>query len=235
MQKATPALKVLLVEDDPNLGLLLKEYLNAKGYETTLAINGKKGYEAFSKGAFQLCILDIMMPVKDGFTLAEEIRRTDKTIPIIFLTAKSLSEDRISGFKKGGDDYITKPFNMDELLLRVKAILRRVNPEVVSSEPESITHKIGKLRFDVTHQTLEGKDYNQKLTTKEGALLHLLCENKNDVLERSYALNKVWGDDNYFNSRSMDVYIAKLRKYLSADPRIELLNVHGKGFKLMEN
>ncbi len=234
MQKATPALKVLLVEDDPNLGLLLKEYLNAKGYETTLAINGKKGYEAFSKGAFQLCILDIMMPVKDGFTLAEEIRRTDKTIPIIFLTAKSLSEDRISGFKKGGDDYITKPFNMDELLLRVKAILRRVSPEVVSSEPESRVHKIGKLRFDVTHQLLEGKDYNQKLTTKEAALLNLLCENKKDVLERSYALNKVWGDDNYFNSRSMDVYIAKLRKYLSTDPKIELVNVHGKGFMLMD-
>ena len=235
MQKPTPALKVLLVEDDPNLGLLLREYLNAKGYETTLAINGKKGYEAFSKGSFQLCILDIMMPVKDGFTLAEEIRRTDKTIPIIFLTAKSLSEDRISGFKKGADDYITKPFNMDELLLRMKAILRRLSPEAESSHPESVNHKIGKLRFDVTHQTLDGKDYNQKLTTKESALLHLLCENINDVLERSYALNKVWGDDNYFNSRSMDVYIAKLRKYLSADPKIELINVHGKGFKLMEN
>lgn len=234
MQKPAAALKVLLVEDDPNLGLLLKEYLNAKGYETTLAINGKKGYEAFSKGAFQLCILDIMMPVKDGFTLAEEIRRTDKIIPIIFLTAKSLSEDRISGFKKGGDDYITKPFNMDELLLRVKAILRRVNPESVSNEDENKIHKIGKLRFDVTHQLLDGKDYSQKLTTKEAALLNLLCENKKDVLERSFALNKVWGDDNYFNSRSMDVYIAKLRKYLSADSKIELVNVHGKGFMLMD-
>lgn len=234
MQKPAAALKVLLVEDDPNLGLLLKEYLNAKGYETTLAINGKKGYEAFSKGAFQLCILDIMMPVKDGFTLAEEIRRTDKIIPIIFLTAKSLSEDRISGFKKGGDDYITKPFNMDELLLRVKAILRRVNPESLSNEHENKIHKIGKLRFDVTHQLLDGKDYSQKLTTKEAALLNLLCENKKDVLERSFALNKVWGDDNYFNSRSMDVYIAKLRKYLSADSKIELVNVHGKGFMLMD-
>ncbi len=234
MQKPTPSLKVLLVEDDPNLGLLLREYLNAKGYETTLAVNGKKGYEAFAKGNFQLCILDIMMPVKDGFTLAEEIRRTDKTVPIIFLTAKSMKEDRISGFKKGADDYITKPFSMDELLLRITAILRRVNPEILSSEPESIKHKIGKLHFDVIHQTLEGKDYNQKLTTKEGALLNLLCENKNDVLERSYALNKVWGDDNSFNSRSMDDYIAKLRKYLSTDPKIELVNIHGKGFKLMD-
>jgi len=233
MQNQTPSLQVLLVEDDPNLGMLLKEYLNAKGYETTLAVNGKKGYEAFAKGAFQLCILDIMMPVKDGFTLAEEIRRTDKNIPIIFLTAKSMKDDRINGFKKGGDDYITKPFSMDELMLRIKAILRRVNPEAVSSEPERITHHIGNLHFDFTHQVLEGKDYSQKLTTKESALLNMLCENKNDVLERSFALNKVWGDDNYFNSRSMDVYIAKLRKYLSADPKIELVNVHGKGFKLI--
>lgn len=234
MQKQTALLKVLLVEDDPNLGLLLREYLNAKGYDTTLAANGKKGYEAFVKGNFQLCILDVMMPVKDGFTLAEEIRRTDKNIPIIFLTAKSMKEDRINGFKKGADDYMTKPFSMDELMLRIKAILRRVNPEVVSSEPELQMHKIGKLRFDFTHQSLEGKDYSQKLTTKEAALLNLLCENKNDVLERSFALNKVWGDDNYFNSRSMDVYVAKLRKYLSADPKIELVNVHGKGFKLMD-
>ncbi len=234
MQKPMSAIKVLLVEDDPNLGLLLREYLNAKGYETMLATNGKKGYEAFSKGDFQLCILDVMMPVKDGFTLAEEIRRTDKTIPIIFLTAKSMKEDRINGFKKGADDYMTKPFSMDELMLRITAILRRVNPEAVSSEPGLQTFKIGKLRFDVTHQTLEGKDYSQKLTTKEAALLNLLSENKNDVLERSFALNKVWGDDNYFNSRSMDVYIAKLRKYLSADPKIELINVHGKGFKLMD-
>lgn len=233
MQRPAPALKVLLVEDDPNLGLLLREYLNAKGYETTLEINGKKGYEAFAKGGFQLCILDIMMPVKDGFTLAEEIRRTDKNIPIIFLTAKSMKDDRINGFKKGADDYMTKPFSMDELMLRIKAILRRVNPEIMSSEPETQAYKIGKLNFDFTHQTLEGKGMNQKLTTKESALLNMLCENKNDVLERSYALNKVWGDDNYFNSRSMDVYIAKLRKYLSADPEIELVNVHGKGFKLM--
>ena len=234
MQKPVPPLKVLLVEDDPNLGLLLREYLNAKGYETTLAADGKKGYEAFVKNGFQLCILDVMMPVKDGFTLAEEIRGTDKNIPIIFLTAKTMKEDRINGLKKGADDYMTKPFSMDELMLRIKAILRRVNPEVVSNEPESNIHKIGKLRFNVTHQTLEGKDYNQKLTTKEAALLNLLCENKNDVLERSYALNKVWGDDNYFNSRSMDVYIAKLRKYLSTDPNIELANVHGKGFRLMD-
>lgn len=225
-------IKTLLVEDDPNLGLLLREYLNAKGYETTLATDGKAGYEAFQKGGFDLCILDVMMPVKDGFTLAEEIRRTDKKVPIVFLTAKSMKEDKIAGFNRGADDYITKPFSMDELLLRLQAILRRVMPE---DEPkrERKTFNIGRYHFDYDHQTLTLDEDKQKLTTKEADLLLLLCSNQNDVLDRNLALNKVWGDDNYFNSRSMDVYIAKLRKYLKQDPQVELVNVHGKGFKLL--
>lgn len=224
--------KTLLVEDDPNLGLLLREYLNAKGYDTTLETDGKAGYEAFQKGGFGLCILDVMMPVKDGFTLAEEIRRTDKKVPIVFLTAKSMKDDKIMGFNKGADDYITKPFSMDELLLRLQAILRRVNPQEVK-EVERKVYDIGGYHFDYDHQTLTLGDDKQKLTTKEADLLQLLCTNKNDVLDRNLALNKVWGDDNYFNSRSMDVYIAKLRKYLKQDPNVELVNVHGKGFKLL--
>lgn len=225
-------IKTLLVEDDPNLGLLLREYLNAKGYETTLATDGKAGYEAFQKGGFDLCILDVMMPVKDGFTLAEEIRRTDKKVPIVFLTAKSMKEDKITGFNKGADDYITKPFSMDELLLRLQAILRRVMPDE-SPRHERKTFDIGRYHFDYDHQTLVIDENKQKLTTKEADLLLLLCDNRNDVLDRNLALNKVWGDDNYFNSRSMDVYIAKLRKYLKQDPQVELVNVHGKGFKLL--
>lgn len=224
--------KTLLVEDDPNLGLLLREYLNAKGYDTNLETDGKAGYEAFQKGGYGLCILDVMMPVKDGFTLAEEIRRTDKKVPIVFLTAKSMKEDKIAGFNKGADDYITKPFSMDELLLRLQAILRRVNPQE-TSEVERKVYDIGQYHFDYDHQTLTIDDDKQKLTTKEADLLQLLCTNKNDVLDRNLALNKVWGDDNYFNSRSMDVYIAKLRKYLKKDPKVELVNVHGKGFKLL--
>ena len=225
-------LKVLLVEDDPNLGTLLREYLEAKGYETMLAVNGKKGYDYFIGGGFDLCILDVMMPVKDGYTLAEEIRKTDKDIPVIFLTAKSLKEDRITGFNKGADDYITKPFNMEELLLRMKAILRRTQPERYSPLENNIV-TIGDYLFDYHHQWLEYKGTKQKLTTKESELLNLLALNMNDVLDRNLALNKVWGDDNYFNARSMDVYIAKLRKCLANDPTVEIVNIHARGFKLL--
>lgn len=225
-------IKVLLAEDDPNLGLLLREYLDAKGYETTLAVNGKIGFEIFSQGGFDLCILDVMMPVKDGFTMAEEIRQTDKHIPIIFLTAKSMKDDKLKGFTAGADDYITKPFSMDELLMRMQAILRRTLPEVGKPQKkESI--KLGEFIFDYDKSVLILNGKEQRLTTKEGNLLLMLCENRYDVLDRNYALNKIWGDDNYFNSRSMDVYIAKLRKYLSLDPEVELVNVHGKGFKLL--
>lgn len=224
--------KVLLVEDDPNLGSLLKEYLEAKGYSTVLATNGKQGYDVFSKDKFGICILDVMMPIKDGFTLAKEIRAIDANIPIMFLTAKSMKEDAIEGFTVGADDYMTKPFSMEELLLRIKAILRRTeNKTVKNSDQEEF--KIGKYKFDYKHQILDLKGVQHKLTTKEAELLKLLCLHENDVLDRNFALKSIWKDDNYFNGRSMDVYIAKLRKYLKEDTAVELINVHGKGFKLL--
>lgn len=224
--------KVLLVEDDPNLGSLLKEYLEAKGYSTVLATNGKQGYDVFSKDKFGICILDVMMPIKDGITLAKEIRAIDANIPIVFLTAKSMKEDAIEGFSVGADDYITKPFSMEELLLRIKAILRRTDNKVVKNSDQE-EFKIGKYKFDYKHQILDLKGVQHKLTTKEAELLKLLCLHANDVLDRNFALKSIWNDDNYFNGRSMDVYIAKLRKYLKEDPAVELINVHGKGFKLL--
>jgi DNA-binding response OmpR family regulator len=222
-------IKVLLAEDDHNLGTILKAYLEAKGYPTKLYVNGKEAYDAYTREKFDFCILDVMMPVKDGFTLAKEIRKADRKIPILFLTAKSMQEDRIEGLQLGADDYLTKPFSMEELLLRIKAILRRAS--TVSGEQNIF--KLGKYVFDYSHQTLTLKDDIQKLTSKEAELLKLLAENLNSVLDRSIALNRIWNDDSYFNARSMDVYIAKLRKYLKDDPGIELLNVHGIGFKLL--
>jgi two-component system, OmpR family, response regulator len=225
-------IKVLLVEDDPNLGSLLKEYLDAKGYSTVLAVNGKQGYDVFSKDKFGICILDVMMPIKDGFTLAKEIRAIDGNIPIVFLTAKSMKEDALEGFTIGADDYITKPFSMEELLMRIKAILRRTdNKSVKNTDQEEF--KIGKYKFDYKHQVLDLNGAQHKLTTKEAELLKLLCLHENDVLDRNFALKSIWNDDNYFNGRSMDVYIAKLRKYLKEDTAVELINVHGKGFKLL--
>jgi len=226
--------KVLLVEDDSNLGNLLKEYLEAKGYSTVLAVNGKQGYEVFSKDKFNICILDVMMPIKDGYTLAKEIRALDEAVPIVFLTAKSMKEDAIEGFKVGADDYINKPFSMEELLLRIKAIIRRTESKNTKNTDQTV-FKIGNYSFDYSHQTLTINDVAQKLTTKEADLLRLLCVNANDVLDRNFALKSIWKDDNYFNGRSMDVYIAKLRKYLKEDSKVELINVHGKGFKLMAN
>jgi len=201
-------IKVLLAEDDLNLGQILNEYLNVKGYETELCRNGELAFQAFKRSSFDLCIFDVMMPKMDGFTLAEKIRKADTEIPIIFLTAKSLKEDAIKGFNIGADDYISKPFSMEELLLRIKAILRR------------------------THKPEEEEE--QKLTSKEAALLRMLSLHKNQVLDRSKALKKIWQDDNYFNSRSMDVYITKLRKFLKEDENLQILNVHGQGFKLIE-
>jgi len=225
-------IKVLLVEDDPNLGSLLKEYLDAKGYSTVLAVNGKQGYDVFSKDKFGICILDVMMPIKDGFTLAKEIRAIDINIPIVFLTAKSMKEDALEGFTIGADDYITKPFSMEELLMRIKAILRRTdNKSVKNTDQEEF--EIGKYKFDYKHQVLDLNGAQHKLTTKEAELLKLLCMHENDVLDRNFALKSIWNDDNYFNGRSMDVYIAKLRKYLKEDTAVELINVHGKGFKLL--
>ena len=228
-------IKILLVEDDANLGSLLQEYLIAKGYDCQLETDGDKGIKAFLKNEFDLCALDVMMPIKDGFTLAKEIRNTNKEVPIIFLTAKSLKEDKIEGFQSGADDYLTKPFSMEELLLRIKAILRRTNG--ASTVKQELKYfEIGSLNFDYDRRVLKGKeDPGQKLTSKEADLLKLLCENTNDVLERNVALNKIWKDDSYFNARSMDVYITKLRKYLKADPKLEIVNMHGRGFKLLTN
>jgi DNA-binding response OmpR family regulator len=225
-------IKILLVEDDPNLGSLLKDYLDAKGYATTLTVNGKAGYDAFSKGKFNICILDVMMPLKDGYTLAKEIRAIDEDAPIVFLTAKSMKEDTIEGFNAGADDYVTKPFSMEELLLRLKAILRRTNNDATLTSEQNI-FTFGKCKFDYMHQSIDINGATQKLTTKEAELLKLLCLNINQVLDRNIALKAIWHDDSYFNSRSMDVYITKLRKYLKNDISIELLNVHGKGFKLL--
>tara|TARA_Y100000589_G_scaffold17227_2_gene14223 strand:- start:9022 stop:9726 length:705 start_codon:yes stop_codon:yes gene_type:complete len=224
---------ILLVEDDPNLGSLLQEYIIAKGYNCQLETDGDKGLKAFLKGSYDLCALDVMMPIKDGFTLAKEIRNTNKQIPIIFLTAKSLKEDKIEGFQSGADDYLTKPFSMEELLLRIKAILRRTQGKSVT-QTELKHFELGELNFDYDRRILKDNVNNeQKLTSKEADLLKLLCENRNDVLERSVALNKIWKDDSYFNARSMDVYITKLRKYLKADPKLEIVNMHGRGFKLL--
>jgi len=223
-------LNIFMCEDDENLGMLLREYLAAKGYDAELFSDGEAGLRGFMKGKFDICILDVMMPKKDGFTLAQEIRSINSEIPIIFLTAKTLKEDILEGFKIGADDYITKPFSMEELLLRIEAILRRVKGKKVKDVP---FYKLGNFLFDTQKQTLSIGDNVTKLTTKECELLSLLCSHGNEILERNYALKTIWVDDNYFNARSMDVYITKLRKLLKADPRIEIINVHGKGYKLI--
>lgn len=224
--------KLLLVEDDPNLGGLLADYLRAKGFLVDLRTDGQQGWLAFSQNSYDLLILDVMMPLKDGFTLAREIRAKDALVPIVFLTAKSMKQDTLEGFKAGADDYLTKPFSMEELLLRANAVLRRtrgVEPKV--AEPEE--YRLGDSRFIHRKQVLHTPAGERKLTTKEAELLRLLCAHRNDVLERSLALREVWGSESYFNGRSMDVYIAKLRKYLRDDPSVEIINVHGKGFRLI--
>ena len=224
-------IRILLAEDDDNLGPLLKEYLQAKNFETDLVTDGEKAFKNFQRNLYDLCILDVMMPVKDGFAVAKEIRTINKDIPIMFLTAKSLKDDILHGFKLGADDYITKPFNMEELLFRIEAILRRTKAD--SKFSGETVYKLGKYTFDFQKQALSSDDTVHKLTTKESELLKLLCDNMNDVLERNYALKSIWEDDSYFNARSMDVYITKLRKYLKDEPSVEILNVHGKGFKLI--
>lgn len=224
--------KILLAEDDSSLGLLLKEYLEAKGFEVKLVEDGKKASDFFYKGSFDLLLFDIMMPIKDGLSLTKEIRLINKNIPIIFLTAKSMKEDTIEGFNVGADDYITKPFNMEELLARITAVLKRTN-KVKSSSGGEVNFIIGSYQFNSEKQILQQNAVEQKLTTKESQLLKLLCIHKNDVLDRTFALKSIWQDDNYFNGRSMDVYIAKLRKYLKDDANIEIINIHGKGFKLL--
>ena len=223
--------KILLTEDDENLGMLLREYLEAKGYETDLLPDGEEGYNAFINQKYDLCIFDVMMPKKDGFTLAKEVRMVNPDIPIIFLTAKSKKEDIVQGFKIGADDYITKPFSMEELLFRIEAILRRTVGSNVAQE----VYQLGRFKFDTQKQQLidEQSDSTVKLTTKESELLKLLCINANKVLERNFALKTIWVDDNYFNARSMDVYITKLRKHLKEEESVAIINVHGKGYKLV--
>lgn len=227
-------IKVLLAEDDKNLGSVLTSYLEAKGYPTTLCVNGQEAFNKFSADTFDFCIVDVMMPVMDGFTLAKEIREVDKKIPILFLTAKAMQEDKLKGFELGADDYVTKPFSMEELLLRMRAIIRR-STESKSMDTSRNIYEVGKFVFDYNRQLLKIEGTDQKLTSKETELLRMLCDNVNNVLDRSIALKKIWHDDSYFNARSMDVYITKLRKYLKADEKIELINVHGVGFKLMVN
>jgi two-component system OmpR family response regulator len=223
--------RILLAEDDENLGSLLKEYLTIKGYETELYPDGNKAFKGFIKEHFDICILDIMMPEKDGYTVAREIRLINSDIPIIFLTAKSLKEDILEGFDIGADDYITKPFSMEELLYRIEAILRRTKPGQENGSRDEF--QLGNYNFNAKKQLLTYGKKIQKLTTKESELLKLLCNNKNKVLERNFALRTIWIDDNYFNARSMDVYITRLRKYLKEEPSIEIINVHGKGYKLI--
>ncbi|MBE0668303.1 MAG: response regulator transcription factor, partial [Bacteroidales bacterium] len=217
--------RILLAEDDPNLGLLLNNYLIIREYETTLVTDGAQALKLFRKEKFTLCLLDVMMPEMDGFTLAREIRAIDPHVPVIFLTAKNLKDDIIEGFRSGADDYLTKPFSMEELVYRIEAILRRSSKQ--ETEAARDKYIIGEFTFEVTTQLLTIKNKSQKLTTKESELLELLCRHRNEVLERNFALKSIWIDDNYFNARSMDVYITKLRKYLKEDPAVAILNIHG--------
>lgn len=223
--------KILLAEDDSNLGTLLRNYLDAKNYETTLSVNGKTALKSFADGKFDLCILDIMMPEMDGLSLAKAIRNIDPVIPVIFLTAKNQKEDILEGFKTGADDYITKPFSMEELIYRIEAIFRRTSGPTTTAQ-QKLT-QIGEYSFDNKRQLLIYKDQRLSLTTKESELLDLLCSHRNQVLERNYALKSIWIDDNYFNARSMDVYITRLRKYLKKDPSVKILNIHGRGYRLI--
>jgi DNA-binding response OmpR family regulator len=223
-------INILLAEDDDNLGLLLHSFLRTKGYHVELVRNGKIAFERFNSSAFDFCIFDVMMPEMDGFTLAKEIRELDKKVPILFLTAKSMKDNKLEGFAAGGDDYMTKPFSMDELLARIEAILRRTD----TTTEEAEFYEIGTIKYDPISRLLYTSAPDPiKLTTKENQLLHLLCKNQNEILDRQATLRAVWGDDNYFNGRSMDVYIAKLRKLLKEDDKIEIMNVHGKGFQML--
>ena len=221
-------LHILLCEDEESLGMLVREYLQAKGYDAELYLDGEAGYKAFVKGKYDMCLLDVMMPKMDGFTLARELRSINSEVPIMFLTAKNLKDDILEGFKLGADDYLTKPFSMDELVYRMEAILRRVKAR---SRQMATRYQLGRFTFDTQRQLLSIDDKSTKLTTKESELLTMLCTHMNDILERDLALKTIWIDDNYFNARSMDVYITKLRKHLKDDPNVEINNVHGKGYR----
>lgn len=229
--------KILLVEDDQNFGDVLRSYLEMHDYDVTLATDGEAGYTAFLKDEFDLCIFDVMMPKKDGFTLGKEVREKNKDVPMIFLTAKALKEDVLEGFKIGADDYITKPFNSEELLYRVQAILKR-SKKAANPMEDVKDFEIGDFHFNyplriLTYQKGDQKE-KDKLSPKEAHLLRMFCMYKNDVLPRSEALTKIWGEDNYFTARSMDVFVTKLRKYLSKDEQLEIVNIHGNGFRLID-
>lgn len=226
--------RVLLLEDDPNLGLILQEHLQMQGFEVKLCVNGEEGLAEYQRGNYNLMLVDVMMPRMDGFTFVREIRKRDEDIPIIFLTAKSLKEDKIAGFKIGCDDYLTKPFSMEELLLRIQAVLKRSRSGAAGNDLPA-KFKIGCYTFDHTSQLLKNKESEYRLTSREADLLKLLCLNMNQTLERNIALKKIWGDESYFSGRSMDVFISRLRKYFKDDPKIEIMGIHGKGFRLIVN
>lgn len=219
---------ILLVEDDMNLGFVIQDALKMNHFKVVLAQDGKEGLKVFSENEFDLCLFDVMLPKKDGFSLAEDVRKLNANIPIIFLTAKSLTEDKIKGFKVGADDYVTKPFNMDELILRIEAILKRSG----NATETQFDFSIGKYHFDSANYTLTLDKTSKTLTKKEADILKILCEQKGKVVERELILNMVWGDDSYFNGRSLDVFITKLRKYLSEDTSVSIKNIHGVGFSL---
>lgn len=223
--------RILLVEDDMNLGFVIQDTLTQKGYKVHLCRDGKDGLKYYNTNPYDLCIFDVMLPEKDGFSLAEDIRRTDEQIPIIFLSAKSMTEDKIHGFKSGGDDYITKPFSNEELILRIEAILRRTSDQEGGREIKDV-YSIGKFTFDHRTYSLNNGKEERKLTKKEAEVLRLLCMHKDQVLPRDLVLNMVWGDDTYFLGRSLDVFISKLRKYLKEDESVQIVNVHGVGFRL---
>jgi DNA-binding response OmpR family regulator len=226
--------RILLVEDDPNFGNVLRDYLSLNNFEVTLAKDGLEGFVFFKNNDYDLCILDVMMPRKDGFTLAEDIRKTNTTVPIVFLTAKTMKEDILKGYQVGADDYLTKPFDSEVLLYKIKAIFQRKEQES-GQEDEVFEFKIGKFDFNSKlRQLIYDGGEPQKLSPKENKLLKMLAQHKNDLMPRELALTKIWRDDNYFTSRSMDVYIAKLRKYLSKDDQVEIINIHGEGFRLVE-
>ncbi|WP_026978140.1 response regulator transcription factor [Flavobacterium tegetincola] len=225
--------KILLVEDDPNFGSILKDYLILNDFDVTLAKNGMEGFEKFKKDTFDLCILDVMMPYKDGYTLAKEIREKNKEVPIIFLTAKSMKDDVLKGYKVGADDYLNKPFDSEVLLMKIKAIIQRKSSEV-KADATKFEFIIGNFHLNSKLRFLTYKDTEPiKLSPKENELLKMLAVYENDLMPRELALTKIWRDDNYFTSRSMDVYIAKLRKYLKMDDEVEILNIHGEGFRLV--
>lgn len=222
--------RILLAEDDENLGLLLSRFLTSKLYHVQLVRNGKLALEAYNNAVFDFCIFDVMMPLMDGFSVAKEIREINKQVPILFLTAKTMEQDKLKAFALGADDYMTKPFSMDELLMRIEAILRRTSTFIHQRLDK---RKIGSLYYDPHKRILETPIETIKLTTKESQLLDMLTRNQNEVIDRQATLRAIWGDDNYFNGRSMDVYIAKLRKLLKEDASIEIMNIHGKGFQLV--